>query len=117
MCNLYDYISVCNLDGIARSGYLPLIKYAHQCGTKVHGLGVNDNRLLRQVPFDSVDSSVWISNAHWGYYGNKEIPKTTENNKKWRGIYERHSFIEELNRQNFFKEYWKSYFTMYRKPL
>lgn len=116
MCDDYDYISVCNRDGINPKGFKPLVQRAHQSGCKVHGLGINDDRLLRVVPFDSVDSSTWVYYAYWDYYLNKNIDKTSENNKKWRPLYERKAFLEQLNRQKLFHDHWKDYNTL-RKQL
>ena len=109
MCLNYNYIAVCNRDGIKTEGYLPLVKYAHKYQTKVHGLGINNNRLLHQVPFDSVDSIIWLSNSYFEYYTNKNIEKNRENNKIYRPLYEKKGFLDQIKRQTYYKKYWNTY--------
>lgn len=64
MCDEYDFVSI---GGLAigeikpnQYQYLPsLIKIAHEKGTKVHGLGFTKVSMLKDIHFDSVDSTRW----------------------------------------------------------
>lgn len=42
------------------------INRAHRLGCKIHGLGFTKTKLLRRMPFDSVDSSTWTSGKRYG---------------------------------------------------
>lgn len=114
MCRQYDNISICGNDGITSNGYTQLVKYAHKHGCYVHGLGINDDRQLKKTPFNSVDSAGWNMSAIRDYYFHSGIPKTPETNRKYRPLYERKYFLKQLQRQEFYKNYWKTYFTLLR---
>lgn len=69
MCKKYEYVAV---GGIAKGNkriepYLPwFVDTAHKHGCKIHGLGYVRFDKLKQVHFDSVDSTGWESHQ----YGN-----------------------------------------------
>lgn len=87
MVKEYDYIAVGGIANgdIKRSEYkyfTPLLNYAHQAGCKVHGLGFTDTGRLHQYPFDSVDSTSWISGSRFGsvyrFNGRRMVATTVE---------------------------------------
>jgi len=57
---------------IRRQIVLPYIKWvvhtAHKAGAKIHGLGVSDSKLIRDVPFDSGDSTAWTTGIRFGTF-------------------------------------------------
>lgn len=71
MVKEYDYIAIGGIaiGNIQRDKYrffTPLLDIAHHAGCKVHGLGFTNTELLHQYPFDSVDSTSWLSGARFG---------------------------------------------------
>lgn len=71
MCKRYDYVAV---GGIARRkkgqtiwDYMPaLIDEAHRHHAKIHGLGFTRTSALRDIRFDTVDSSSWTTAGRYG---------------------------------------------------
>jgi hypothetical protein len=69
MCIKYPYVAIgttnSTLDGIkirqAPTVLKKFIDTAHDVGTKIHGLGFSSTPLLKSFPFDSIDSTTWIS--------------------------------------------------------
>jgi hypothetical protein len=72
MCKDYPYVAI--------GGYVSkefsktdiqhfpkLIRYAHQQGAKIHGLGFTALKWLPICHFDSVDSTAWVSGNRFGY--------------------------------------------------
>lgn len=112
MCFENRYVSICSLDGITPKGYDQMVKYAHKHNCLIHGLGINDNRILRKVPFDSADSAIWELNGIYEYYYNSSIPKNAQNNKKCRPLFTKKAFLEQIQRQNYYNEYWQTYFDL-----
>lgn len=60
----YDYVAIGGLvtgeiTGMEKYATF-LINIAHKNNCKVHGLGYTKTKLLKFIPFDSVDSSTWI---------------------------------------------------------
>lgn len=49
-----------NLD-IRIDQYINFVNEAHRRGCKIHGLGMTNMRVLKKVPFDTVDSTSWNS--------------------------------------------------------
>lgn len=111
MCRNYDYLALgcSNNAEFNDDQYMPFIKFAHKFHCKVHGLGMDRNRVMKKVPFNSCDSAIWVRDGYMNYYANHNIKKTPENNKKYQAIYVRRSLMNQLNRQRFYKEYWSSY--------
>lgn len=71
MCHEYDYIAIGGIvtKEIPRSQFQifsPLLKYAHEHGCKVHGLGLTNFDALKKYRFDSVDSTAWLSGWRFG---------------------------------------------------
>jgi len=60
----YDYVAIGGMvtgEITEMEKYAPfLIDIAHKNNCKVHGLGYTKTRLLKYIPWDSVDSSTWI---------------------------------------------------------
>lgn len=51
---------------IADNQFKLFVKYAHQCGKKIHCLGMTRIKVLDKVPFDYTDSSSWKMSATFG---------------------------------------------------
>ena len=71
MCHEYDYIAIGGIvtKEIPRNQFhifSPLLKYAHEHGCKVHGLGLTNFDALKRYRFDSVDSTSWKSGGRFG---------------------------------------------------
>lgn len=71
MCDEYEYVSIGgiakNPNGKALEKVFPwFIEHAHKTGTQIHGLGYTDTKKLKQYPFDSVDSTSWVSGSRYG---------------------------------------------------
>lgn len=72
-CKEYSYVSI---GGMAVSEYennfnlyqyLPyFISYAHHCKAKIHGLGFTRFSVLKDLHWDSVDSTSWLDCARFG---------------------------------------------------
>lgn len=72
MCKDYPYVAiggyVSKEFGKNDIQHFPkLIRYAHQQGTKIHGLGFTALKWLPICHFDSVDSTAWVSGNRFGY--------------------------------------------------
>lgn len=75
MCDEYDYVALGGIvtREITKEQYpffTWFIDEAHKRGAKIHGLGFTDTALLKKYPFDSVDSTAWLSGSRFGnvYY-------------------------------------------------
>lgn len=72
MCKAYDYVAIGGLVG--KSGDRNKILYylrwfvdtAHQYNAKIHGLGFTINEGIKNIPFDSVDSTTWLNGGKYG---------------------------------------------------
>ena len=109
MCRKYNYIGFpcsSNFDG---EDFLPFIKYAHKHKCKIHGLGMDRDKVMRMAPFDSVDSAIWVRQGYMEYYANHEIEKNTNNNLKYQAIYMKRETITQLRRQMYYKQLWADY--------
>ena len=76
-----------------------LIDYAHQNDVLVHGLGTSKVDILEKMPFDTVDSSTWISSARFGQYAGQSY--TAKARKAPMGA-------RELSRATKFEDYVRS---------
>lgn len=71
MCKEYSYVSIGGIvvKEITKKdwkNFAPLIAYAHQNKCKIHGLGFTATKELHKYPFDSVDSTNWLSGGRFG---------------------------------------------------
>ena len=71
MCKEYSYVSIGGIviGEITRKEYKyfpKLIKIAHDNNCKIHGLGFTNTKLLHKYPFDTVDSTSWLSGGRFG---------------------------------------------------
>lgn len=72
-CKEYPYVAI---GGLVINEYKDIsqmaelfpyfISYAHHCGAKIHGLGFTQFSILRNLHWDSVDSTSWLSACRWG---------------------------------------------------
>lgn len=72
MVKNYPYVAIGGIAGKGnqRRDYLPYFRWfidtAHAHGAKIHGLGFTDFAHLRNLPFDSVDSTSWLVGGRYG---------------------------------------------------
>lgn len=72
MCKNYPYVAIGGIAGRGnqRREYLPYFRWfidkAHEHGAKIHGLGFTDFAHIRDLPFDSVDSTSWLCGGRYG---------------------------------------------------
>jgi len=68
LCEDYPYIGI---GSDIKPDWRPLrylIDYAHERGVLLHGLGTSKVDILERMPYDTVDSSTWISSARFGQF-------------------------------------------------
>lgn len=73
MCKRYNYVAIggfaISKGAIKFFDYLPnLVNEAHRHHTRIHGLGITKMKILKAIPFDSVDSTSWLSGARYGVF-------------------------------------------------
>ena len=77
LCNEYPYIALSATGRLKSSKWTnnkkalkQMIRIAHSYGTKVHGLGYTKlvNLNTQEIPFYSVDSTVWLNGARFGFW-------------------------------------------------
>jgi hypothetical protein len=77
------------------------INHAHKNNAKIHGLGFTSIPMLKELKFDSVDSTTWLGGGKFGYcypYSNGNITQLT---KKQTGNEFNRAKTIELNIYNF----------------
>jgi hypothetical protein len=72
LCKRYDYVSIGGIvSGEITSRDFPIftkmLKYAHERGVKVHGLGFTNYKGMLKYKFDSVDSTAWLYGNRGGF--------------------------------------------------
>lgn len=74
MCSEYKYIAIgSSLDPTDRK-IKYLCDYAHTQGVLVHGLGTSRVDVLEATPFDTVDSTTWLSAVRFGQFAGTMFP-------------------------------------------
>ena len=108
LCNDYNYIGIGGiaLKQIKLNKLPPLLKYAHNHGTKIHALGLTTINYLNKYPFDSVDSTTY-SQARFGKTlltknGERRYIKCSEPNNYL-------SFISSIKLQQYYYRKWFNY--------
>jgi hypothetical protein len=114
LCNEYNQIAI-SASGMYASKWTrqypnklrKLIDYAHNKNVKVHGLGYTPLGKLDKMPFDSVDSTAWLSGNRFGmiyeWLGN-EMRKINKREGKRLTEYDiivRHNFYEWIKFSNY----------------
>ena len=72
-CKDYDYIALGyflteGLSSALTDKYArQFVLKAHSLGCRIHGLGFTKSQKLKEIPFDSVDSSTWSCSRRYGY--------------------------------------------------
>ena len=99
---------------IKRSQYPMFVKYAHDHGKKIHGLGLTRFEVLKSVPFDTVDSASWtLSAALGGMYGTFQKNGTIKNQPYVKRVktqfLQRRNFEEWIKVSKYYKRYWNKY--------
>lgn len=128
MVNTYDYIAIGGLAGSNRrppvNYFKPFVKYAHKKGKKIHLLGLTEKKLLKNLPFDSVDSTAW----HRCRFGEvtKEIGKDGSRNVQQLNTnyisnnYEKlitYDYIQSIKQQDYYRQYWQGYTNKQEKRI
>lgn len=87
-------------EDIRDSQYHLFVKYAHDCGCKIHGLGMTRTKVLDKVPFDFTDSASWKLSTTYGKVRgfDKRIAKGLDTKKDWCKIWA-HSYREFVKMQ------------------
>ena len=109
MCEDYEYISVScvgNRD-IKPENYKHFVKYAHNRGTRIHGLGMTQRKILDKVPFDTVDSSSWQKIVRFGTYNKKKLSSEYIRNNR-RKITQL-EILDYLKFQEYYYNKWRNY--------
>ena len=109
MCSKYNYIGLPNYDDYNIEEFMPFVKYAHKKGCKIHCLGMDRDKIMRNVPFNSVDSAIWIRQGYMEYYANHNIEKNSVNNDKFQSRYVKRELIKQWQRQTYYHELWENY--------
>lgn len=66
--------------------YPMFLKYAHQCGCRVHCLGMTRKKILDRVPFDFVDSASWSLQAKFGRIGTAKVSRA-QTDRDWTHVF------------------------------
>ena len=111
MCEKYEYVAIGGIVSkeIKRTEYHYLrwfVNEAKKRGTKIHGLGFTNMKWLRDIKFDSVDSTNYASGTRFGscylFSKGRMIQQNTDNKrvKNGRGL-NLHNFLEWVKFQRY----------------
>lgn len=68
LCRDYPFVAIgSDMDPASRK-LRQLCDYAHSQGVKVHGFGTSKVDVLEVTPFDTVDSTTWVSSVRFGQF-------------------------------------------------
>lgn len=90
-------------EDISDNQYHLFVKYAHDCGCKIHGLGMTRSKILEKVPFDFTDSASWKLETAYGKvrgYKNR-LARGLDTKTQWVKIWA-HSYREYTKMQRHF---------------
>lgn len=96
--------SVGNHD-VREEQYIMFLKYARQCGCRLHCLGMTRARVLDHVPFDFTDSSSWLQNVRYGRVAGKKVTKQTTHEHYGKCFY--YNYLEGMEMQEKYYKRWK----------
>ena len=88
--------------------YLSFTKYAHECGCKIHCLGMTRKAILDTVPFDYTDSSSWSAQSRFGHmqsYGGRKVSK--DFSKNHRGVVFVENYKHGMQMQEHYHKLWQ----------
>ena len=96
---------------IKRDQYDIFVKYAHQHGKKIHGLGLTRADILHKVPFDYTDSSSWSTSAARGgnfakYVGDGRIKVKGTNRNMKTVLIQKNNLLEWIKFSKFYNRFW-----------
>lgn len=113
MCQAYDYISITSVKDreVKRDSYHKFVHYAHQQGTKMHGLGILNKKILSKIPFDSVDGTAWLQTSRFGHLDSKKIKSNYLNRNRKNLVH------LELLRHKKFQEHFEGLWENYQKKI
>lgn len=104
-CEKYNYISVTGKScDINTDQFKMFVDYAHKHNTRIHGLGITGKVMLNKVPFDSVDSTTWLSGVRYAHMDNQQLDSeyTSNNRHKICAL----SYIRWMKKQNDYYRKW-----------
>ncbi len=78
MCAEYGYIAIGSDIAPGHRDLRYVIDIAHAAGTLVHGLGTSKVDVLNTTPFDTVDSTTWLSSVKFGQFAGWMYPRSTK---------------------------------------
>lgn len=95
-------------EDIKDSQYNLFVKYAHDHGCKIHGLGMTRTKILDKVPFDFTDSASWkLSTAYGKVKGYKQrLARGLDTATAWTKIWA-HSYREFVKMQKLYYIKWQ----------
>lgn len=114
MIKNYDYVAIGGIvNKELNKKYLnTLNRYAIKHNTKIHALGMGDEKYLKKIPFYSVDHSSYNA-SRWGglfLFRDGTIIQKRLKNKKW--IHDNmkqlklKNYLESIKMQQYYKTYW-----------
>lgn len=111
MCEEYDYVAIGGIAGkeITKGDYPYFhwfIDTAHRNNCKIHGLGFTSLSGIYEYPFDSVDSTSWVSGSRFGtlyhFNGRKLVVVDTDGMRKRTDI-DSQDWWKSINRHNYYE--------------
>lgn len=79
LCDEYKYIAIGSDMDLKWRPFKYLCDYAHSKGVLVHGLGTSKVEILDLIPFDTADSSTWLSGSKFGMYAGRAYTTRARN--------------------------------------
>ena len=87
--------------------YLMFLKYARDCGCRVHCLGMTRKKVLDKVPFDYTDSSTWLQRVLYGMtQNNQKVRVKRDYIKAHRGEVYIESYLNAMKEQQHYAQKW-----------
>ena len=88
--------------------YLMFLKYARDCGCRVHCLGMTRKKVLDKVPFDYTDSSTWLQLVLYGRTKSVGQTKRVRQDyiKAHRGEVYIESYLNAMKDQEYYAQKW-----------
>lgn len=106
MCKKYNYVAITGMStDIKRSQFKNFVDYAHSQNARIHGLGITGKKIIDNVPFDSVDSTSWLSCSKYANINNRRLDSDYVRNNYMK--VHTLSYIQWLKKQ---KEYYNKWY-------
>lgn len=88
--------------------YPMFVKYAHNCGCKIHALGMTRIKILDAVPFDYTDSSSWSADMRFGKITGTRLKVTQDYTRNHRLECSVLNYLQGMKMQEKYYQKWKS---------